>query len=233
MSGPSCNLRAQQRASVSQPTDSAQMLNNRSTAAQMQSISHSEAAQALSNLNLSTTATTSSTEDGALREDDQEPMLYEFTEYLEPISGSISVTQKKSKSTSTSTTSKSTKSLKSDQSNFRKSLMKDRNASGPNETVICQVTSAQLPVATRECIAGHIFPRRAKDELPILDEHGIMVLVDINDTKNGILWAETIERAYSANQVCLMTDATMNVTFVVLDKNIMGTKIVDVTAMES
>jgi hypothetical protein len=85
----------------------------------------------------------------------------------------------------------------------------------------CMVTG--LPITQQFCIAGHIVPR-ARHHL--LSVYRIPGMNDINDVRNGILWADSIEKAYTANKVCIVYDPfSSKLVFVVLDATYLARKL--------
>jgi hypothetical protein len=90
----------------------------------------------------------------------------------------------------------------------------------------CMVTGTVLPFD--QCIAGHIVPHHAAAQLPCFGE----VPSEINNPKNGLLWAQGIEDIFHPpKRVCIMYHFfTKQLHFMVLDPELLeveikGTKI--------
>ncbi len=105
------------------------------------------------------------------------------------------------------------------QHNFKADLIAHYSAACAADSSLIRCLVTEQFVRKDVCIAAHILPHcRAV----LLRVYKIPGLDSVNHVLNGFLWAERIEKAYTANQVCMIYNPfTSKLLFVVLDERLM------------
>ena len=101
-------------------------------------------------------------------------------------------------------------SAKSARNKLRKNLLK--NFPETNGKITCFVTQALL--SSPLISAGHIISRKNATR-----GQKMLGISDIDDSRNGVLWCEAIERAWSHNKICFVRASDQGASLVLLVSN--------------
>lgn len=97
---------------------------------------------------------------------------------------------------------------------FKDDLIAHHNASCAQDSNFIRCLVTWEYVRKDLCIAAHILPHNRQMFLPVFNIPG---LLSIDDVQNGFLWAQRIEEAYTANEVCMIYNPFISkLVFVVL-----------------